>query len=267
MAETAKPEKKKKIPKSGRKGGTRFPQINLQKALEYAKRLVSKTHNGPQSEQTILVGVFNNKGAAGQVRASALKQYGLMEGDTDEGYVASQLAREIEGAVPEERFVLAQRAFLTAKLFKQIYDTLQPDTVSRARVRQVVISAKVHPDSADKCVTCFIEGAIHAGLGSLDGENITLTNAGALVAPLPPGENDGEVEGTDEQVEKTEQKYEGEERQARSSARNDVGGEQRREADETPRGDVHVNLTVDSSSDPDKLEKQLKLLKQYGLLR
>jgi hypothetical protein len=34
-----------------------------------------------------------------------------------------------------------------------------------------------------------------------------------------------------------------------------------------PRADVRVNLAVDSSSDPDKLEKQLKLVKQYGLLR
>lgn len=29
---------------------------------------------------------------------------------------------------------------------------------------------------------------------------------------------------------------------------------------------VKKNLTVDSSSDPDKLEKQLKLLKQFGLV-
>ncbi len=195
MAEAIKSEKKK-MPKGGAKGGTRFPQIDLQKALEYGKKLVSKTHNGPQPEQTIWVGVFNTKTSRAGTRASALKQYGLMEGDASEGYVASQLARDIEGAVPEERRNLVQRAFLTPKLFKQIYDTLQPDTVSRARVRQVVITAKVHPDSADKCVACFIDGAIYAGLA-----------------------------------------------------------------------DVLVNLAVDSSSDPDKLEKQLKLLKQYGLLR
>jgi len=265
MAETAKPETKK-ILKGVRKGGTRFPQINLHKALEYAKRLVSKTHNGPQPEQTILVGVFNNKGSAGQIRASALKQYGLMEGDTGEGYVSSQLAREIVAAVPEERDVLAQKAFLTSKLFKQIYDTLQPDTVSRARVRQVVISAKVHPDSADKCVACFIDGAIHAGLGSLDGENIILTNADTFVAPPSLAENDEEVEDTEEQVEETEQKYEGDKPQATSSVPKN-GGAEHRQAAELPQGDVRVNLTVDSSSDPDKLEKQLKLLRQYGLLR
>src|SRR5262249_38434220 len=112
MAEAIKAEKKK-MPKGGRKGGTRFPQVNLQKALEYGKKLVSKTHNGPQPTQTIFVGVFNNKGPIGGVRASALKQYGLMEGDTAEGYVASQLARDLEAAVPEERVGLVQRAFLT----------------------------------------------------------------------------------------------------------------------------------------------------------
>jgi hypothetical protein len=265
MAEAANSDKRKP-PKGGRKGGTRFPQINLQKALEYGKKLVSKTHNGPQPEQTILVGVFNTKGTTGEVRASALKQYGLMEGDTNKGYVASQLARDIEGAIPEERVLLVRRAFLTPKVFKQIYDTLQPDTVSRARVRQVVIAANVHPDSADKCVACFVDGAIHAGLGSVDGENIALINAGAIAAAAAPAADDQDLE-PEEQVEETEQEFVGEEREARSPAMNDGGEEQRRKAAELPRGDVRVNLAVDSSSDPDKLEKQLKLLKQYGLLR
>lgn len=264
MAEASKSEKKK-MPKGGSKGGTRFPQIDLQKALEYGKRLVSKTHNGPQSEQTILVGVFNNKGPAGQVRASALKQYGLMEGDTDEGFVASQLARDIEGAVPEERLALVQRAFLSPKLFKQIYDTLQPDTVSRARVRQVVIAVKVHPDSADKCVACFVDGAIYAGLASADGENIALTNAGSVLVPPPPAEGDQHTEDREELADEAELEHEGEE--ATSQAVNDGDVQQRRNRAELSTADVRVNLAVDSSSDPDKLEKQLKLLKQYGLLR
>lgn len=265
MTEAAKSDKKK-MPKGGRKGGTRFPQINLQKALEYGKKLVSKTHNGPQPTQTILVGVFNNKGPVGGVRASALKQYGLMEGDTTEGYVASQLARDIEGAVPDERRGLVQRAFLTPNLFKQIYDTLQPDTVSRARIRQVVITAKVHPDSADECVACFIDGAIHAGLGASDGDNIALTSVSAVTASTAPAESDQDVEES-EQTEETEHQNEAEEVERKSSDASDGGSEQRRQARDLSRSDVRVNLAVDSSSDPDKLEKQLKLLKQYGLLR
>lgn len=72
--------KKHAPPKGGRKGGTRFPQLGLVKALEYCGKLVSKTHTGPQPESIILPGVFNTSGTVGQVRASALKQYGLLEG-------------------------------------------------------------------------------------------------------------------------------------------------------------------------------------------
>src|SRR5208282_843231 len=268
MAEAAKTEKRK-TPKGGSKGGTRFPRLNIADALAYSKKLVSKTHNGPQPEQTILVGVFKNKGPDGQVRASALKQYGLMEGDAAKGYVASQLARDIEAAVPEERTALVKKAFLTPKLFKQAYDTLQPDTVSRARVRQVVVTAKVHPDSADECVACFIDGAVHAGLGTLDGENVALTNAGAAVVPAPAlAENEQGTEELEEHVEEAGLEHEGEEAEAeaKSLPANNGGGQPRDQSGAVPNADVRVNLTVDSSSDPDKLEKQLKLLKQYGLL-
>jgi hypothetical protein len=264
MVEASKPDKKK-MPKGGRRGGTLFPKINLQRALEYSKKLVSKTHNGPQPEQTILVGVFKNKGPEGGVRASALKQYGLMEGDTA-AYTASPLARQIEAAIPEELSALIQRAFLTPKLFKQVYETLQSETASRARVRQVVVTAKVHPDSADECVACFIDGAVHAGLATLDGDSIALTKVGAFPSLATLAETGQDVEGS-EQIEETEQQHEAEEAEAKSPDASDGGGQQRRQTGDLPHADVRVNLAVDSSSDPDKLEKQLKLLKQYGLLR
>jgi hypothetical protein len=47
-------EKKRQMPKGGRKGGRQFPQISLKDAFEYAKRLVSKTHTAPQPEAIIL---------------------------------------------------------------------------------------------------------------------------------------------------------------------------------------------------------------------
>ena len=91
MAEAAKTEKKKTTPKGGRRGGTLFPKINLQKALEYSKKLVAKTHVSAQPADEILPGVFGTSGPDGQVRASALKQFGLMQGDA-KAYEATQLA-------------------------------------------------------------------------------------------------------------------------------------------------------------------------------
>lgn len=109
MAETEKPAAVKKQTKGGRKGGTTYPHLNLQKALDYAKKLVAKTHTGPQPEKTILPDVFGNSGPLGKVRASALKQFGLLEGGI-EAYQATQLAKDIDGALAEERQPLLERA-------------------------------------------------------------------------------------------------------------------------------------------------------------
>jgi hypothetical protein len=92
MSEDAK--KTPQMPRGGRKGGTQFPQVSLAKAADYAKKLVSKTHTGPQPAAIILKGVFDAKGGKGQVRAGALKQYGLLAGSSD-AYTASQLAKDL----------------------------------------------------------------------------------------------------------------------------------------------------------------------------
>jgi len=260
MAEPTKAAAKK-TSKGGSKGGTRFPRLNIADALAYSKKLVSKTHNGPQPEQTILVGVFNNKGAEGGVRASALKQYGLMEGDA-KGYSASPLARQIEAAMPEQRPALVQRAFLTPKLFKQVYDTLQSETASRARVRQVVVTGEVHPDSADVCVECFVEGATHAGLGTMNEDSIVLGASAAAPQLDTAQEEQGEAEKIDTPLDEATNSP-----NAASAAKNEPDSQRQNQSSGANKGAVTVNLAVDSSSDPDKLEKQLKLLKQYGLLR
>ena len=126
---------KKKTPKGGRKGGSTFPRINLEKALAYADKLVSKTFTGPLPEATILAGVFGSSGPDGQVRASALRQFGLLEGDK-KAYKATELAQSINAAPSGEKTPLVQKAFLSSKLFQEIYTTFQDDTVSRAKIKQ-----------------------------------------------------------------------------------------------------------------------------------
>ena len=254
MAETAKPAGKK-TSKGGSKGGTRFPRLDIAEALAYSKKLVSKTHNGPQPEQTILVGVFNNKGPEGGVRASALKQYGLLEGDA-KGYTASALARNIEAAVPDERPALVRKAFVTPKVFKQVYDMLQSETATRARVRQAVITGEVHPDSADACVEYFINGAIYARLGSTTGDSIVLVSAASAPETAPD--------------DRSEDPHETESEKAKAAAEAKAAADATTGNTGTPpsgnKPGLAVSLNVDSSSDPDKLEKQLKLLREYGVI-
>lgn len=265
MSEPEKSNMKSTKMKGGGKGGARFPHLNLKDALDYSKKLVSKTFNSPQPEAIVLVGVFNNKGPRGGVRASALKQYGLMEGDTN-GYYASDRAKKIETVVPEERRGLIADAFLSPKIFKQMYDTLQPDKVTRAKVRQVAANAGVHVDNLDECVGFFIDGAIEAGLGQSSADGIDLS--AARVTPRLDSDafeqqsNQSESDGAEG---------------VREPPSNNVAGTQKENGDSVVdsnaitsgranKPQVTLALTVDATSDPEKLEKQLKLLRQFGVI-
>ncbi len=264
MVEPTKPATRK-VPKGGRKGGTIFPKINLLKALEYGKKLVAKTHVGPQPEDEILPGVFGNSGPEGKVRASALKQFGLMQGDA-RAYQASQLAKDVEASLTEERPALLQRAVLASKLFERIFDTFHGDTVSKAQIAKRAKELDVHPESADECAQLFIDSAVTAGLGTLNGENIALLNASAVAVPRKESAAAQSAEGLDEQAEEIgKRELEAAAAEKTSAAKNGLDAQQRGQGS-APKNAVTVNLAVDSSSDPDKLEKQLKLLKQYGLL-
>ena len=262
---------KKKGSKGGRKGGTIFPRINLEKALAYADKLVSKTHTGPLPEATILAGVVENSGPTGQVRVSALKQFGLLEGDR-KAYKATELARTINGAPPEERSPHIQKAFLNPKLFREISTTFQGDTVTKARIKQRALGLKVHPDFAEECVIIFVDSAVTAGLGKLDGDSVTLAKIGTIAPPL---DDAGEGPSKTDVGDNTDAALADPQTDAQTDAQTDDGSEdggdngdddQTQTRTRTNRGGVTVSLAVDSSSDPGKLERQLKLLKRFGLL-
>jgi hypothetical protein len=252
MVETEKPAPKA-MPKGGRRGGPSFPRISLKKALEYSEKLVRKTHTGPQPEDAIFRGVFENVGPEGSVRASALKQYGLLEVTAD-GYKATDLAKEIVAALPEQRNPLLQRAFLTSKLFRNIFYTHNGDTVSTAKIRQNALGLKVHLDSADECVRLFSESVVTAGLGTLDGESIVLVQAAAA-----PATSERDVA---EEVPRAEAEAPAKNAAAARASSGDSGGA----PGLVNKPGLSVSINVDSTSDPEKLEKQLKLLREYGVI-
>lgn len=264
MADAEK-NSKKQPPKGGRKGGTLFPKVKLQQAVDYAKKLVSKTHTGPLPAATILPGVFGNAGAVGKVRASALKQYGLLEGPAEE-YKATQLAKDLDAAPDDDVCApLLQRALLSSKTFQEIFQTFQDDTVSKAKVVQRAKGLKVHPDSADECADIFIDSAITAKLASnASGDSITLIHASGASSPSQE-DAANEPEATDEQEKLSSGVDEADPEENHQpgvpAEQDDVLGRQAK-----AKAIINLNLTVDSSSDPDKLEKQLRLLKQFGML-
>ena len=113
MVEAEKPKTAKARPKGGRKGGALFPKINLEQSLEYSKKLVSKTHTGPMPEKTLLPGVFGSATNPGKVRASALKQFGLLEGSAQARQGATKLAKDVDASTDGGRASLLKRVFLT----------------------------------------------------------------------------------------------------------------------------------------------------------
>ncbi len=250
------------MPKGGRKGGTLFPKINLEDSLGYSKKLVSKTHTGPMPEKTLLPGVFGSATTPGKVKASALKQFGLLEGSA-QAYKATKLAKDIEAATAGDRPALLRRALLAPKLFQQVFETLHGDRVSKARIEQVVKGLEVHPDSADECAKVFMESAVTAGAGRLEGDSISLAKADE--APQTPQGSGEDPEGEEPQQQESDRASEAltAEGTSPSERTGDEGlGGSSRKAKPT----VILNLNVDPSSDPDKLEKQLRLLKQFRII-
>ncbi|MBS1841396.1 MAG: hypothetical protein JST77_11170 [Acidobacteria bacterium] len=267
-AKTEESAEARKPPKGGRVGGTIFPRVPLDDALKFAETLARKTLGGPQPIETVLVSVFNNKGPEGQVRASALKQFGLLDGTAKEGgYVATSLAREIDAAVPEERPAMWRRAFLTSKIFAQIYDALQGDTVTKARVRQIAMTNGVHGSNADLCVDLFIEGAIKAGLATSGPDDKYVIAASTGIAQ-PPSASESDESGTRGESETLTTAATPTPAVATPVSSKPSPPPPRLTADgpTATKAGAQLQLHVDSSSDPDKLRKQLELLREFGMI-
>lgn len=249
----------RKPPKGGRKGGTVFPKIDLKQAHDYAKKLVSKTHSGPQPDTIILTGVFNNAGAEGKVRASALKQFSLLEGEPT-AYQATQLARDIVSAPSEELSPLLQKACLAPKLFKTLFDTFQNDTVTTAKIRQQAINFKVHPDTADECVKIFVGSLQYAGLAKVNQDDIIVSKFTQVATHDLLSKDSATDTSTETETIKTNKSNSQEGESDKFGF--DPASINRRPI--TP--SFQVSISIDPSMDPDKLEKLLKLLKQYGAI-
>lgn len=153
---TAPAKNPRQMPKGGRKGGAVFPRIPLADAVVYAKKLVSKTHTGPQSNDVILMGVIGSKHDKGVYGMSALKQFGLMTGDTKSHFSADVLAKKIAAAPSEELIPLFRQAALKPTVFKALFETFHGDTVSKAKLKQRVADLKVHPDETGNCVEVYV---------------------------------------------------------------------------------------------------------------
>ena len=235
---------KKEMPVGVRKGGTRYPRYSLSDAISWSKKLVSKTHLGPQPQDIIFAGVVDSKSTAGEIRVSALKQYNLMEGNS-KAYQATNLAKGISAAPDDEIKELLREAALHPPVFKGIYEAFHGDEVSIAKLRQRASDLSVHPDQADDCVQIYVSSLEYAGLLSASGEKIRHESRVAICE---------KPNGTEESAQDLKNGESGEEESVEPD-----GGEKEAEIPEfsgRPRAVFHVNVNLDASLDTEKLQKQ-----------
>lgn len=259
--------KKKIMPKGGRKGGSVFPRVSLEDALKYAKKLVTKTHVARISQDVVYSGVVGAKGGKGAVRASSLKQYGLLDGDNKKDFSASSLAKKIASAPTEEAIALYRDSALRPNIFKRLSETFHGDAVSRAKLKQRAAELKVHPEETEACIAVYLSTMLTAELVRTEGdlfrhltaEELSSDAAAGLVES--EGSNESELEGAGSPIEQGLADDED------SLAEQEEGPPARRAPEgSAPRAVFTVSVQLDASLDTEKLEKQLALLKKYGAL-
>lgn len=256
-------KKPRQMPKGGRKGGAVFPRIALSDAVSYGRKLVSKTHTGPQPQDVIFSGVVGAKSGTGNVRVSALKQYGLLVGDTTKGYEAAELAKKIASAPSDELQPLLRTAALRPNIFRRMFDTYHGDTVNKAKLRQRAADLEVHPDETANCVDLYISSVLTAKLASIENDSVIHIPKSQLATAAGPTTSDpadselGNEGRSPESIEELDSEV-----QAEEDADMPLG----KTRNTTPRVVFNVNINLDSSLDTEKRQKQLELLKRFGAI-
>ena len=276
MATTDKNEKpeRKQMPKGGRKGGTSYPRHSLADAVPWAKKLVAKSHLSAQPQDVVYAGVVGAKSGTGNVKISALRKFGLLEGEQATGYSATELAKQINSAASDDELLaLKRQAALMPSAFKQVYETFQGDTVSRAKLKQRASGLGVHPDETDNFVDVYTKSLETARLLSIDADQITHVSATDLEgqargeAASEPKKDEGDSgrkPSQDFSASAAEEQRGDGGAAAAAAAAIPAGADQNGQT--SRRATVTVNINVDSSLDTEKLAKQLELLKRFGAI-
>jgi hypothetical protein len=190
-----------------------------------------------------------------------------MSGDTTSKFSASELAKRLNSAPDDEATPLLREAALTPQIFLKIFNVFHGEEVTRAKLKQKAAELKVHPDATDDCADIYIEAMETSGLAKVVGDKVRHLSQADLV--------DGQIEVSDEDpgddvTPGADADSAGDDQTADSEQVN-TDDVKKGKADSTftgtgPRAVFHVNVSLDSSLDTDKLEKQLALLKRYGAI-
>ncbi|HEY3397181.1 MAG TPA: hypothetical protein VGM19_05910 [Armatimonadota bacterium] len=230
---------------TGRTPGANFPRRTLEEALGYVEGVLNAAGNGTLDEKRLATAVFKLKGVStlSQVKLAALRQYGLLTGK-NAALRPSKLCRELALAEGDKRLLLLQDAFLSCAPFKKLYMNYVKSTPTITNMA-IYASTELHinPGKKQEFMDVFVAGLSLAGLGRSDGEQVEVLEA---AGPAQPDEI--AVESEDEDVISGD-------------------GEAPATLKTTPgRSGPVIEIKIDPTLDPDKLEKQLAVLRRFGLV-
>lgn len=248
--------------KRGKKGGTSFPRYSLAHLNQFLNDLASKTHTASITISQLNAGIFKvgANSPLGKVKCSALKQFGLLEGDYTK-FKATELCSNITMSDGEEQKKLFEKAFCNVSVFTNALNTYQNSKIEKTKIAQYSVSTlKVHPDMKDEFVKILVYSAEMAGLCTIDGNTINFTNISQeVIPPINEQLHDENIEGKD-----TNAKIIVEESDMNDGESNGSFSQANKKQGHV--SNINVNIDVDPSMDPEKLEKLLKLLKNYGAI-
>ena len=153
---------------------------------------------------------------------------------------------------------MLRSACIAPTLFKKLYETFQSDEITKSKIRQQASNLNVHPEFADACVDLFVSSMETAQLAKVNGDKICIVASSEVSDPAKPEVIEPGVaeQSAGDDPELSEQESSGGSTSNAQPVQNGV----------RPRAAIQVNVTLDSSLDTEKLEKQLALLRKYGAL-
>lgn len=243
-----------------RHGGARFPRYDVKKMASHAKLLVSKTRTTPVPAEELATGVLGHpkRTSSTDMKAAALKAYGLVTG-TRQAYQSTELAAELAMAEGPELPPLYCRMLLHAKVFQGAWKACSGRTLTRAKLGSTATtSLGVAPENEEAFVEVFLSSAQAAGLCTVDGEQVTFDD-------MPEAEE--EADGQDGEAETREAES------LDDQKANPSPDEQGLAPPPAPPGAVadpaaraNVQISIDEHMDPEKLERNLQVLRKFGIV-
>jgi hypothetical protein len=240
-----------------RMGGKTFPKYDLAEIVQHADKLVGKAAHSKLNADAVAAALgMARVSSQAQIKIAAAKQYGLIEGTYEKFDVTDLCQRLAEATSDDEKRPCLQECFLKVPTFREVWDAYCGTTKSRDAISSMAVSKGVADGHRQKFMEMFVAGVTTAGLAEDDNGSVSFIMSSA-VTPQPGGPGEEADQDEDEDVDVDV----------------DVDVERGSALVDSTKATAHpeaqgsaVSIAIDSSLDPEKLERHLAALRKYGLI-